>query len=59
MFNQHVAYRMWIVLHRVYLLINCPPQRLSELCRYLTHSGHILRTIPCVVCEYDAYEVLS
>lgn len=58
MLDQYVADRVWIVLHRIYLFIDSPPQWLSQLGRDLTYSCHILCTVTSVVSEYNTDEVL-
>jgi hypothetical protein len=59
MFDKDIAGLMRIVLHGIYLFVNGPAQRLSELGIDLTHSGHILCAISSVVGEDNRDKVFS
>jgi hypothetical protein len=59
MFDEDIAYRVWIILHSVDLLVDCPTQRLTKLCGNLADSCHILGTISSVIGKDHTNEVLS
>ena len=59
MLDQHITNRVRIILHRIYLFVHCPPERLSQLSRDLTDSGDVLGAVSRIVSEHNTDEVLA